>query len=136
MSAKGMLDQLESATQAHDLEALVRCFGVDYVNETPLHPGRGFTGREQVRRNWTQIFAAVPDLKVRVLRSVVDEPAVWSEWEMSGTRRDGVDHLMRGVIIFRVEDGVATRARFYLEQVDGSAADVDAAIRDTLGAGS
>jgi hypothetical protein len=40
---------LQRATDARDLEALVACFAPDYRNETPAHPERGFTGREQVR---------------------------------------------------------------------------------------
>lgn len=136
MSATEMLDRLERLTNAHDLDALVDCFATDYVNETPVHPDRGFRGREQVRRNWTQIFAAVPDLKARVLASIADDVRVWSEWEMSGTRRDGVQHLMRGVIIFSVADGRASTARFYLEPVDVCTDDVNTAVRDTLGATS
>ena len=31
-----------------------------------------------------------------VLRSAVAGDTVWSEWEMTGTRRDGTAHLMRG----------------------------------------
>jgi ketosteroid isomerase-like protein len=132
VGAMEMLRRLEQAAQAHDLQALVDCFSPDYVNETPLHPARGFVGRDQVRQNWTQIFAAVADLRPRVLRAVEDGPAVWSEWEMSGTRRDGKQHLMRGVVVFHVEDGVATAARFYLEPVDLGAGDVDLAIHDTF----
>jgi ketosteroid isomerase-like protein len=132
-SALDMLHRLERATDSHDLETLVDCFAVTYLNETPLHPARGFRGREQVRRNWTEIFNGVPDLRAHVLRSAVDGRVVWSEWELSGTRRDGATHLMRGVIIFDVDDGRATAARFYLESVDGSTDDVTAAVRATLG---
>ncbi len=132
-SAADMLRRLERATDSHDLEALVDCFAVSYLNETPLHPARGFRGRDQVRRNWTEIFEGVPDLRATVLRSAVDGGTVWSEWELSGTRRDGAEHLMRGVIIFDVDDGRATAARFYLESVDGSTDDVDAAVRATVG---
>ena len=98
------------------------CFAEDYVNETPVHPARGFRGREQVRRNWEQIFAFVPDIRAEVLRVAVDGDTVWTEWEMTGTRRDGTAHRMRGVIIFGVRDGVAAWARFYLEPVDEAAA--------------
>jgi limonene-1,2-epoxide hydrolase len=133
MAAATMLTGLERATNAHDLDALVDCFAADYANETPVHPARGFRGREQVRANWQQIFAGVPDLHARVLRSAVDGATVWSEWEMSGTRRDGEEHLMRGVVIFEVADGRATSARFYLEPVDRGATDVNAAVRATVG---
>ena len=62
-----LVARLLDATNAHDLERLVDCFTETYVNHTPAHPARGFTGRDQVRRNWTQIFATVPDLAARVL---------------------------------------------------------------------
>ena len=133
MDATTMLRNLQRATNEHDLEALVDCFADDYRNETPVHPARSFRGREQVRANWRQIFAAVPDLRAQVLRSTVDGGSVWSEWEMSGTRRDGAAHLMRGVVIFEVEDRRATSARFYLEPVDRSDTDVNAAVRADVG---
>lgn len=123
-----MVQALADATNAHDLDALVSCFADDYLNETPVHPTRGFRGAEQVRRNWTQLFAGIPDLKATVLASATNGNTVWSEWEMSGVRRDGTGHVMLGVIIFDVADGRATRARFYMEPVDRSSGDVDAAI--------
>jgi ketosteroid isomerase-like protein len=132
MSAADLLHRLERATDIHDLEELVDCFATDYVNETPALPARGFRGREQVRSNWAQIFAGVPDLRASVRRWIADSDTVWSEWEMSGTRRDGVEHLLRGVIIFEVQDGRATAARFYLEPVDRSTGDVNTAVRESL----
>ena len=57
-----------------------------YRNMTPAHPERGFTGREQVRRNWEQIFAAIPDLSAEILSSAVDDDTIWTEWEHRGTR--------------------------------------------------
>ena len=133
MDPSAVLRRLERATDEHDLDSLVDCFASDYVNETPAHPARGFRGREQVRENWRQILAGVPDLRARVLRSAVDGETVWSEWEMSGTRRDGVGHLTRGVIVFRIADGRAVSARFYLEPVDTSGTDVNAAVRAAVG---
>ncbi len=120
--------RLAAATNAHDIDALVACFADDYLNETPVHPTRGFRGVDQVRRNWTQLFAGIPDLTSRVLATAVDGDTVWSEWEMSGLRPDGTAHLMRGVIIFGVRDEKAAWARFYLEPVDEAGGDVDAAI--------
>jgi hypothetical protein len=110
------------------ISTLVSCFAVDYRNETPAHPARGFEGREQVRRNWEQIFAAVPDITVEA-RWVADGDTAWSEWEMRGTRRDGSPHLMRGVIIFGVAADEATWARFYLEPVQEGGDNADAAVR-------
>lgn len=123
-----LVRRLAAATNAHDLDALTACFADDYLNETPAHPARGFRGAEQVRRNWAQLFAGIPDLSARILATVGAGDTVWAEWEMSGTRRDGTAHLMRGVIIFGVEAGKARSARFYLEPVEGISGGVDAQI--------
>ena len=127
--ASAAVERLVAATNAHDLDALVACFADDYVNETPVHPARGFTGREQVRRNWTQIFGAVPDIRTQLLRRAEDGDTIWTEWEMRGTRPDGSPHLMRGVIVFTVHDGLIAAARFYLEPVDERPDGVDAAVQ-------
>jgi len=130
-----MVERLCAATNAHDLKALVSCFATSYRNETPAHLERSFTGRDQVRRNWEQIFAAVPDLTAEVLRSAVDGETAWTEWEHRGTRHDGSQHLMRGVVIFGVRSGQAEWARFYLEPVHADGDNADAAVRRHLAAG-
>ena len=127
-----VVERLRRATSAHDLDALVDCFAESYENETPVHPSRGFVGRAQVRANWEQIFAGVPDIEVELLRTSPSGDVVWSEWEMRGTRRDGVAHLMRGVVVFGIADDRIARARFYLEPVDPAGGDVDAAVRQVV----
>src|SRR4051812_3849505 len=88
--------RVSAAANTHDIERVVECFTEDYSNEAPVHPSRSFRGRDQVRRNWTAIFAAVPDIETTVIRADEVGDQVWSEWEMSGTRVDGERHLMRG----------------------------------------
>ena len=129
-----LLDRLAAAASRRDLEALVGCFAPDYTNETPAHPAQGFTGREQVRRNWEQIFTLMPDLTATVLRSACDGDAVWSEWQMAGTRPDGAALQMAGVVIFGVRDGLFSWARWYLEPVQAAGPDVNQALRQRAGA--
>jgi ketosteroid isomerase-like protein len=124
-----VVHRLAQATSDHDLEAIVDCFTADYVNETPAHPERGFRGREQVRRNWAQILAGVPDITASILATAVDGDVVWSEWALTGTRHDGVSHEMRGVNIFEIAGGRVQAARFYLEPVDRASGSVDDAVR-------
>jgi ketosteroid isomerase-like protein len=131
-----VVERLRDATNARDLEAIVACFAPDYRNETPLHPSRGFVGRDQVRRNWTQILTAISDLSTEIVGSVATEDAVWSEWEHRGTRPDGSKHLMRGVIVFAVGDGLIASARFFLEPVEDTPDDVDAAVRHQVSPGT
>jgi ketosteroid isomerase-like protein len=131
-----VLERLRDATNAHDLPAIVACFATDYRNETPVHPARGFVGNDQVRRNWTQILAAVPDVSTRIVASVTAGDTVWSEWEHRGTRRDGSAHLMRGVIVFTVHEGLVAAARFFLEPVDEAGDGVDSAVRHQVAPGA
>ena len=131
--ALATIERLITATNEHDVDALALCFAEDYVNETPAHPARGFRGRSQVRRNWEQIFASVPDLNARLIRHAVRDDAVWTEWEMFGTRRDGSAHRLRGVILFGVVDDLIQWARFYLEPLDVGEANVDDAVRHQVG---
>ncbi len=127
----GTIERLVRATNEHDLGAIVALFAEAYALEAPTHPERSFQGKEQVRRNWTQIFAGVPDITTRILRTAVDGESVWTEMEMTGTRRDGAPHLMRGVFMFGVTQGLIRWGRMYLEPVERSG-DMDAALRKQL----
>ncbi|MEP7105999.1 MAG: nuclear transport factor 2 family protein, partial [Chloroflexota bacterium] len=129
---QSMVERLARAINDHDLDGLARCFAPNYVNETPLHPARSFTGREQVRKNWQAIFAGVPDLEAEVLRCTSDGEVAWPEWEMRGTRRDGSPHLMRGVTVLGVRDDQIAWARFYLEPVEEGGSGIDATIREAF----
>jgi ketosteroid isomerase-like protein len=128
------LASLIAAVNRHDIDALSGLFAEDYVNETPAHPSRGFTGRDQVRRNWTTIFSALPDVTVTAPAYTVADDTVWAEWALDGTRADGVRQAMRGVIIFTVADKVATAARFYVEPLDREQTSVDQAVAGHIGA--
>ena len=131
-----LIERLRDATNRHDLDAVVACFAVDYRNETPAHPERAFTGRDQVRRNWEQIFAALPDVCTDVVRWAEDGETVWSEWEHCGTRRDGSAHMLRGVIIFGVVDDVIAWARFYLEPVQEGGGGIDLTVNRQVTGGA
>jgi hypothetical protein len=136
-----VLARIQQAIAAHDVIALADCFAVDYRNETPAHPARSFTGREQVRRNWTVILGEVPDLTsnlVRWSRGPADPEAVWAEWDWAGTRVDGPAVRLRGVTVLGIgADGHAAEvirwARFYMESVDDDPTGVAEAVRRTVG---
>jgi hypothetical protein len=131
-----LIVKVVEATNGHNADAIASCFAVGYENETPAHPLRGFRGRDQVRRNWERILQAVPDVHVEVIASVIDGTTAWTEWEHRGTRLDGTPHLMRGVMIFTAAGGLLTRLRFYMENVEETTGDVNAAVGRTVGAES
>ena len=129
-----VLERLVDAVNSHDLPSLVACFAADYRNQTPVHPARGFRGRDQVHRNWTQLFAGIPDIRARVRRSVLRGSTAWTEWQLVGTRPDSTTFEMAGVVIFEVTDDLIQSATFYLEPVEQTSGDVNAAIRRAVGA--
>ena len=132
-AAAEAIDHLEAAINAHDLDALVSCFDEAFVNDTPAHPDRSFSGASQVRENWARIFASVPDLRARIVGRTVDGAAAWTEWDWTGTRRDGSSHHMRGVTITTVRRQAITGVRFYMEPVTDDGLGVGAAIDRATG---
>lgn len=117
-TGSAVIERLLDAINQHDLEALLAVFDPDVVSETPAHPQRTFRGSAQVRRNWEQIFAGVPDLHAELLDTVTHGDTVWTEWDWRGTRRDGSAHRMRGVTIQRVAASRVASVHFYMEPVD------------------
>src|SRR4051812_38325708 len=117
MAIHPVVQRLRQAINDHDLDAIAACFAAHYRNDTPAHPARSFTGRDQVRRNWTQILAAVPDLSAELVASHADGRTVWAEWDWSGTRADGTPLHMRGVTVLGVDADTVEWARFYMEPV-------------------
>ena len=121
--------RLLDAMNAHDLEAMLDCFHDDYSSEQPVHPGRGFSGRAQVRANWSTILQGVPDFSAELLGHALGEAQEWSEWRWSGTRHDGSRLDAAGVIVAGVRDGRIAWARLYMEPVEAAQETIDDAVR-------
>lgn len=112
-----LVERLHDAMNRHDLDAFLECFDPEYRSETPAHPARSFTGREQVRRNWSALFDSTPDFRADLLRASVDDGTVWTEWHMYGTGTDGTELDDRGVIVLGVPDDRIEWGRIYVEPV-------------------
>ena len=113
-----LVERMRAALDAHDLDAFVDFFRDDYVGERPRHPGAKISSRADVRRNWEEVIADVPDLRVEVPAAVQQGDTIWSEWRAYGTARSGAMLELRGVIIFGVQDGQVAWSRMYLEPVE------------------
>jgi len=127
-----LVHRLAAAQNAHDIGAFVGCFADDYHSEQPIHPSRTFDGAEQVRKNWSAVFAAMPDFRAELVRWSVTDSTIWSEWDWTGTREDGRFH-QRGVIILGVRDDRIAWARLYLEDVVDNAETIDEQVRRMSG---
>lgn len=66
-SPAAVLERLHAAMNQHDLNAFLACFDPSYRSEQPVHPDRAFGGIDQVRKNWSSLFAAIPDFHADLL---------------------------------------------------------------------
>ena len=63
------VERLRDATNAHDLEGVVACVAVGLrLGSAHASGAPSFGGATKCRRNWTQIFAAIPDITTRLGR--------------------------------------------------------------------
>jgi ketosteroid isomerase-like protein len=118
------LERLHAAMNRHDLEAMLELFDPDYRSEQPLHPNRGFGGKEQVRKNWSRMLDSFPDFEAELLGHAYSEGTVWSEWRWSAT---GLN--MAGVTLFGVRDGRIVWGRLYMEPLEEDGKDIDEAVQ-------
>jgi hypothetical protein len=124
-----VLERMHEALNAHDIDAFVELFAPEYQSEQPAHPDRQFGGREQVRENWGGTFEEVPDFHADLLRSVASQNTVWSEWDWSGTRKDGSRLEMRGIMVMGVQAEQIAWARLYMEFVERQGAGIREVVR-------
>jgi len=129
-SKPSVLERVLLAQNQHDLEAFMTCFDPNYQSEQPAHPDRGFSGRAQVRKNWSAIFDSTPDLTSEILAFAGDGDTWWVEWHWFGNRTDGTKFDMRGVTILGIYNDLITWMRLYMEPVEVEGAGIDAIVQN------
>jgi hypothetical protein len=122
--------RLADVMNRHDAAEMATLFAPDYRSAQPAHPNRGFGGSAQVRANWTEMFAGVPDMRLECLRDTDDGDTTWTEWRWTGTRINGSPFGMNGVIIFGLgQDDLIAWAHLYMELVEEHGEGIEAAVR-------
>lgn len=132
MNTETLLFKMKDAINARDIESFVECFSESYASEQPVHPDRAFSGRDQVRKNWSSNFNEMPDFSAQLLRYAILNNTVWTEWEWQGTRRDNSKMLIRGVMILGVEEAKFSWGRLYIEPVDLNGKGIDASVTEVM----
>ena len=130
---KAVSERLLQAMNAHDLEGHLACFNEDYRSEQPAHPARTFSGRDQVRKNWSTLYESITDFRAELLRLAVVGDEEWGEWILRGTKDDGTPLDERGVIIMGIRDGRIAWGRLYVEETEREGADITETVRRMTG---
>jgi len=125
-------DRLCAAMNSRDADAFAACFAHDYRSDQPAHPARAFVGREQVRTNWTAVFAGVPDFSAELmtLAKIGDDVEI-SEWAWAGTHIDGSPFGMRGAMVLGIRAELVAWGRLYMEPVESAGPDIEGMVQAT-----
>jgi len=123
-----ILERLTEAQNSHDAERFASYFTDDYQSDQPAHPGRTFSGSAQVLENWSAVFAGIADFRAELVASCRDGDVEWGEVDWHGRHADGSPFAMRGVVIMTIRDGRIAAGRLYVEPVEHSGADIEAAV--------
>ena len=103
-----MVQRLLAALNSHEPQRMAELFAPDYRSSQPVHPARGFGGREQVQANWTAVFSGVPDFAAELVDSCTDGATEWAEWTGMAFPGDG-EYVFPGCLAtLVVEDGIGT----------------------------
>lgn len=124
-----ILERITEAQNSHDAELFASYFADDYRSTQPAHPGRAFSGRAQVLRNWSSVFAGVPDFRAELLAFCRDGDHEWGEFAWRGHHADGSAFAMCGVIIVSLRDDQIAAGRLYMEPVERGE-DIEAAVAE------
>ena len=105
---KEFLQSFADAFNAHDLNAIMSHMRDDCVFEASAGPdfnGEKFTGQEQVKKAFEDVFAAFPDAHWGNARHYIIENRGFSEWIFTGTKLDGTKVEITGCDLFTFKEG-------------------------------
>jgi ketosteroid isomerase-like protein len=115
-NTRAVVERFNDAFNRHDVDAIMRCMTADCVfeNTRPAPDGTRLAGQAAVRSFWEEFFARSPharfdteDLFAAGDRCVVQWIYHWI--------RDGKAGYVRGVDLFRVEDGLVAEKFSYVK---------------------
>jgi ketosteroid isomerase-like protein len=102
------LQSFANAFNAHDIKAIMLHMTDDCVFEASSGPdavGRKFSGQDQVRRAFEDVFLMYPDARWENPKHFIVGDRGVSEWIFNGTMKDGTRVEVTGCDLFTFKDG-------------------------------
>ncbi len=102
------LQSFADAFNAHDAAAIMSHMTDDCVFEASAGPdfnGEKFTGQEQVKKAFENVFSTFPDAHWGNAQHFISGNRGFSEWIFTGTKSDGTKVEVTGCDLFTFEDG-------------------------------
>lgn len=108
ITTEHLLRSFGDAFNAHDTKAIMLLMTDDCVFEASSGPdvdGEKFTGQEQVKKAFENVFAMFPDAHWGNSRHFVSGDRGFSEWIFTGTKADGTRVEVTGCDLFTFKKG-------------------------------
>jgi ketosteroid isomerase-like protein len=105
---ENFLQSFADAFNAHDVNTIMSHMSDDCVFEASAGPdvnGEKFTGQEEVKKAFENVFAVFPDAHWGNAKHFVSGSRGFSEWVFTGTRSDGTKVEVTGCDLFTFKDG-------------------------------
>lgn len=105
---EAFLQSFVDAFNAHDLDAIMFHMTADCVFEASAGPdadGEKFTGQDQVKKAFEDVFTTYPDARWNNPKHFIFGNRGFSEWTFVGTRKDGTKIEVTGCDLFTFKDG-------------------------------
>jgi ketosteroid isomerase-like protein len=102
------LQSFADAFNAHDVKAIMSYMTDDCVFEASAGPdvdGEKFTGQQQVKKAFENVFATFPDAHWGNSRHFIAGNRGFSEWIFTGTKIDGTKVEVTGCDLFTFKNG-------------------------------
>jgi steroid delta-isomerase-like uncharacterized protein len=102
------LQSFVNAFNDHDVKAIMSHMTEDCVFEASAGPdvdGEKFSGQEEVRKAFEEVFATFPDAHWGQARHVISGNRGFSEWTFTGTKTDGTKVEVTGCDLFTFKNG-------------------------------
>ncbi len=105
---EGFLQFFVDAFNAHDIKVIMSCMTEDCVFEASAgldFNGEKFTGQEQVKKAFENVFATFPDAHWANAKHFAVGKRGFSEWIFTGTKPDGTKVEVTGCDLFTFKNG-------------------------------
>ena len=105
---KDFLQSFADAFNAHDIDGIMSHMTDDCVFEASAGPdvdGEKFVGKAAVRKAYEDVFATFPDARWSNPKHFIDGERGFTEWEFSGTKKDGTKVEVTGCDLFTFRNG-------------------------------
>lgn len=105
---ENFLQSFADAFNAHDVKAIMAHMTDNCVFQASAGPdedGQRFTGQEQVKKAFEQVFTTFPDARWNEPKHFISGNRGVSEWTFTGTKSDGTKVEVAGCDLFTFENG-------------------------------